>query len=468
MDFNNGHGTTSLLVSGTEENVWRHRVEVGFLDTQYFQLILPYHRSNASLTLNTVQTTVQPGLNVSYAAGSNVRVQMVAAKRIYEGAYESRGDIDVTGGYLDPDTGKVDRSYYSSDWHPHIHFDIKSRDIDDIRATLSFNNSEGNVNGWFRIGFEAEPEGYEPEPVLISLKDYLWIMVHEDTNPGPFADGFVSFTSRDTFGCAPGYHRYCRMECEAHGNDIASLHIYKHGHRELGHAEETHDYAERFYASVDVSVDVDADFAGQYDCVASDSAGREVAYPIQLRLERPAEVQDFFNETLENGDVKLTCVANGSAPLTTDITLYDQPVARIADYGMDEVEVVAAADTITLTKATRTVTGDNNDVLYTVEFQAVARPDFHWLTYYVSHPEAVRAWRVVLDAGFLRVCLIQPHFLRRVCLATEKVGEMDFNNGQGTTSLLVSGTEEDVWGHRVEVGFLDTQYFQLLLPYHKV
>ena len=30
----------------------------------------------------------------------------------------------------------------------------------------------------------------------------------------------------------------------------------------------------------------------------------------------------------------------------------------------------------------------------------------------------VRAWHVVLDAGFLRVCPIQPHFLRSICLAT--------------------------------------------------
>ena len=30
----------------------------------------------------------------------------------------------------------------------------------------------------------------------------------------------------------------------------------------------------------------------------------------------------------------------------------------------------------------------------------------------------VRAWRVVLDAGFLRVCPIQPHFLHSICLAT--------------------------------------------------
>nr|KAG5712637.1 hypothetical protein BaRGS_029692 [Batillaria attramentaria] len=29
-----------------------------------------------------------------------------------------------------------------------------------------------------------------------------------------------------------------------------------------------------------------------------------------------------------------------------------------------------------------------------------------------------KAWRVVLDAGFLRVCPIQPHFLRRICLAS--------------------------------------------------
>ena len=30
----------------------------------------------------------------------------------------------------------------------------------------------------------------------------------------------------------------------------------------------------------------------------------------------------------------------------------------------------------------------------------------------------VKAWRMVLDAGFLRVCPIQPHFLRSICLAT--------------------------------------------------
>nr|KAG5700380.1 hypothetical protein BaRGS_029632 [Batillaria attramentaria] len=35
----------------------------------------------------------------------------------------------------------------------------------------------------------------------------------------------------------------------------------------------------------------------------------------------------------------------------------------------------------------------------------------------------MRAWRVVLDAGFLRVCPIQPHFLRRICLATGVTGE---------------------------------------------
>ena len=30
----------------------------------------------------------------------------------------------------------------------------------------------------------------------------------------------------------------------------------------------------------------------------------------------------------------------------------------------------------------------------------------------------VRAWHAVLDAGFLRVCPIQPHFFRSICLAT--------------------------------------------------
>ena len=32
--------------------------------------------------------------------------------------------------------------------------------------------------------------------------------------------------------------------------------------------------------------------------------------------------------------------------------------------------------------------------------------------------QVVRAWRVVLNAGFLRVCLIQHHFLRSICLAS--------------------------------------------------
>nr|KAG5690610.1 hypothetical protein BaRGS_022614 [Batillaria attramentaria] len=35
---------------------------------------------------------------------------------------------------------------------------------------------------------------------------------------------------------------------------------------------------------------------------------------------------------------------------------------------------------------------------------------------------SLRAWRVVLDAGFLRVCPIQPHFLRRICWATGALG----------------------------------------------
>nr|KAG5685723.1 hypothetical protein BaRGS_001386 [Batillaria attramentaria] len=36
---------------------------------------------------------------------------------------------------------------------------------------------------------------------------------------------------------------------------------------------------------------------------------------------------------------------------------------------------------------------------------------------YSHYYDYVQAWRVVLDAGFLRVCPIQPHFLRRICLA---------------------------------------------------
>nr|KAG5703792.1 hypothetical protein BaRGS_009590 [Batillaria attramentaria] len=40
------------------------------------------------------------------------------------------------------------------------------------------------------------------------------------------------------------------------------------------------------------------------------------------------------------------------------------------------------------------------------------------VTTFINLQVRVLAWRVVLDAGFLRVCPIQPHFLRRICLAT--------------------------------------------------
>nr|KAG5690959.1 hypothetical protein BaRGS_027278 [Batillaria attramentaria] len=39
--------------------------------------------------------------------------------------------------------------------------------------------------------------------------------------------------------------------------------------------------------------------------------------------------------------------------------------------------------------------------------------------YITDYDDTTRAWRVVLDAGFLKVCPIQPHFLRRICLATD-------------------------------------------------
>nr|KAG5713358.1 hypothetical protein BaRGS_024906 [Batillaria attramentaria] len=48
------------------------------------------------------------------------------------------------------------------------------------------------------------------------------------------------------------------------------------------------------------------------------------------------------------------------------------------------------------------------------------------------------AWRVVLDAGFLRVCPIQPHFLCRICLATgpESVGSVSLTEMLYRTNIL--------------------------------
>nr|KAG5714461.1 hypothetical protein BaRGS_006907 [Batillaria attramentaria] len=43
---------------------------------------------------------------------------------------------------------------------------------------------------------------------------------------------------------------------------------------------------------------------------------------------------------------------------------------------------------------------------------------------YVDH-DKLWGWRVVLDAGFLRVCPLQPHFLRRICLATGRIFEFE-------------------------------------------
>ena len=54
----------------------------------------------------------------------------------------------------------------------------------------------------------------------------------------------------------------------------------------------------------------------------------------------------------------------------------------------------------------------------------------------------VRAWRVVLDAGFLRVCLIQSHFLHSICLATGSCPR----NGSAQNSLTCCHTETEVVG----------------------
>nr|KAG5714211.1 hypothetical protein BaRGS_018428 [Batillaria attramentaria] len=52
------------------------------------------------------------------------------------------------------------------------------------------------------------------------------------------------------------------------------------------------------------------------------------------------------------------------------------------------------------------------------------------------------AWRVVLDAGFLRVCPIQPHFRRRISLATAPdergAGDKDIKRPVVTAALSMS------------------------------
>nr|KAG5707808.1 hypothetical protein BaRGS_015968 [Batillaria attramentaria] len=66
----------------------------------------------------------------------------------------------------------------------------------------------------------------------------------------------------------------------------------------------------------------------------------------------------------------------------------------------------------------------------------------------------MRAWRVVLDAGFLRVCPIQPHFLRRICLDCWHV--LKATNRSFHRPKKATGTLED---HKISPIQLDTSLF---------
>ena len=48
----------------------------------------------------------------------------------------------------------------------------------------------------------------------------------------------------------------------------------------------------------------------------------------------------------------------------------------------------------------------------------------------------VRAWRVVLDAGFLGVCSIQPHFLRNMYLATGSCPDRSHRSSFGSSLAI--------------------------------
>nr|KAG5702005.1 hypothetical protein BaRGS_015740 [Batillaria attramentaria] len=78
----------------------------------------------------------------------------------------------------------------------------------------------------------------------------------------------------------------------------------------------------------------------------------------------------------------------------------------------------------------------------------------------VSVAVEVAAWRVVLDAGFLRVCPIQPHFLRRICLvAGSGVFIARGKEDAIVTKNMVIG--ESVYGEKrmsVEDGEIKTEY----------
>ena len=56
----------------------------------------------------------------------------------------------------------------------------------------------------------------------------------------------------------------------------------------------------------------------------------------------------------------------------------------------------------------------------------------------------VKAWRVVLDAGFLRVCQIQPHFLCNICLAT---GSCSTRSHRSSFRIFFNNTKT-CWNHQ--------------------
>nr|KAG5687164.1 hypothetical protein BaRGS_033631 [Batillaria attramentaria] len=300
LEFEDGEGASTLLLP----KVGRMRyitLVIGSMDEQFFRMVLLVAMSDDSAILNTKQMTITPGYDVAYTEGQDFDVTVAASKKIADG-YRDNGYLSMYGTVLTQNTGDLETVYF-----PYIDFiDSQENESDsDVTTQLTFKGSNTTLNGWFRLSVYGSPFKYDRNALVRSVTDEAWLLVHPDTDSGPFPDNFtmLEVEGGNIRACIPKYTFRCDVACAASANSIASLGIYKkEDDGKLTLVPSVQETKDRFQMSLRVNLNMKDDFAGDYVCVATGKGGVTWETPVQvMQLDKPANAKIISEVTLDNG-----------------------------------------------------------------------------------------------------------------------------------------------------------------------
>ncbi|KAK7478699.1 hypothetical protein BaRGS_00030084 [Batillaria attramentaria] len=288
---------TTVSRTVTEDNQLQFQVSFKASDETgnrlFFRMVLLVAMSDDSAILNTKQMTITPGYDVAYTEGQDFDVTVAASKKIADGYRDN--------GYLSNSQENESDS--------------------DVTTQLTFKGSNTTLNGWFRLSVYGSPFKYDRNALVRSVTDEAWLLVHPDTDSGPFPDNFtmLEVEGGNIRACIPKYTFRCDVACAASANSITSLGIYKkEDDGKLTLVPSVQETKDRFQMSLRVNLNMKDDFAGDYVCVATGKGGVTWETPVQvMQLDKPANAKIISEVTLDNGDIKIQCQGSGSGPLTT-------------------------------------------------------------------------------------------------------------------------------------------------------